>query len=85
MKTQVVLAALCSALLLGVAHAMDPAAVQEAYLKASNADSPDYFGRSVAIDGTTAVVAARNEGGNGTGGEDDNSLGQAGAAYVYEK
>ena len=64
---------------------MDPAAVQEAYLKASNADSPDYFGRSVAIDGTTAVVAARNEGGNGTGGEDDNSLGQAGAAYVYEK
>lgn len=85
MKTQVVLAALCSAFLLGVAHAEEPAAVQEAYLKASNADSPDYFGRSVAIDGTTAVVAARNEGGNGMDGEDDNSLTQAGAAYVYEK
>ena len=44
---------------------------QQAYLKASNADPGDWFGRSVAISGDTIVVGASREG-NGSG-----------AAYVF--
>ena len=50
---------------------------QSAYLKASNAEAGDRFGRHVAIDGTTIVVAATSEGGP------TNNLTNAGAAYVF--
>ena len=60
----------------------------QAFLKASNADSLDQFGTNVAIsaDGNTLVVGAYFEDGGGrgvNGKQDDNSLGQAGAAYVF--
>ena len=57
--------------------------IQQAYLKASNAESDDVFGRSVAISGDTVVVGADREDSNGTGGEGDNSALDAGATYVF--
>jgi hypothetical protein len=59
---------------------------QQAYLKASNPDSLDWFGWSVAISGDTIVVGAPNEASAATGidgNQGDNSAGQAGAAYVF--
>ncbi|NJO82543.1 MAG: integrin, partial [Blastochloris sp.] len=59
---------------------------QQAYLKASNTDTEDFFGSSVAIDGDTVVVGSTGEdsgatGANGAGA--DNSARQSGAAYVF--
>ncbi len=48
---------------------IDPIA-QQAFLKASNTETSDEFGRSVAVSGDTVVVGATNEGGSG-------------AAYVF--
>lgn len=64
---------------------IDPTA-QQAYLKASNTQTQDRFGYSIAASGDTVVVGARNEDGgavgiNGDGA--DNSANNAGAAYVY--
>lgn len=65
--------------------------VQEAYLKASNADTEDNFGISVAISGDTIVVGAHREGSsqstitNGTGSSSDKSSTESGAAYVYRR
>lgn len=66
---------------------------QEAYVKASNTGSVsategDAFGTSVSIsgDGTRIVVGAYGEQSNGTGidsNQNDNSLRQSGAAYVF--
>jgi hypothetical protein len=59
---------------------------QQAYLKASNTDSNDLFGRSVAVSGDTVVVGALNEDSNATGvngNQADNSAPCAGAAYVF--
>ena len=59
---------------------------QEAYLKASNTDAGDFFGHSVGIWGDTIVVAARYEDSSATGvngNQLDNSMGEAGAAYVF--
>jgi uncharacterized delta-60 repeat protein len=69
---------------------------QQAYLKASNTEESqnpgfnifrnDTFGSSVAIDGDTIVVGAREEqsGARGVNGdESDNSAGAAGAAYIF--
>ena len=59
---------------------------QQAYLKASNTDSIDRFGFSIAISGDTAVVGARREdsGATGVNGDaTDNSVSGAGAAYVF--
>jgi hypothetical protein len=59
---------------------------QQAYVKASNTDAHDYFGRRVALSGDRLAVAAYYEdsGALGVGGdEDDNSAGQAGAAYLF--
>ena len=59
---------------------------QEAYLKASNTDSLDNFGRSVAVSGDTVVVGAYHEDSMATGanGDDsDNSTNNSGAAYVF--
>ena len=64
---------------------VDPIA-QQAYLKASNTDAGDRFGYSVAISGDTVVVGAPGESSNATGiGGDqaDNSVPEAGAAYVF--
>jgi hypothetical protein len=58
----------------------------QAYLKASNADAFDSFGRSVAVSGDTMVVGASGESSNATevnGDQDDNSAYGAGAAYVF--
>jgi len=51
--------------------------VQTAKLVASDGASSDYFGGSVAIDGNAAIVGAY--------GKDENSVSDAGAAYVFER
>ncbi len=58
---------------------------EQAYLKASNPDSLDLFGLSVAIFGDTIVVGARNEDGDSTGvnGPNTNAAVNSGAAYVF--
>ncbi|MEM9460654.1 MAG: integrin [Myxococcota bacterium] len=58
------------------------------YAKASNADSKDNFGVSVALsdDGSTLAVGAYHESGGATGINDDNtgsSIHEAGAVYVF--
>ena len=61
---------------------------QQAYLKASNTDSWDYFGREVAIWGDTIVVGASGESSNATGinGDESNDLAtNSGAAYVFSR
>ena len=59
---------------------------QQAYLKASNTDTGDSFGRSVAVSGDTIVVGADGEASSATGvngNQTDNSALAAGAAYVF--
>jgi hypothetical protein len=59
---------------------------QQAYLKASNTNSEDFFGASVANSGDIVLVGAPSEDGNaiGAGGDQaDNSAGTAGAAYAF--
>jgi hypothetical protein len=59
---------------------------QEAYLKASNTGAGDNFGWSVTVSGDTVVVGARGEDGGGRGinaDPEDDSVGDAGAAYVF--
>jgi len=63
--------------------------VQQAYIKASNAEAGDSFGQSVSLSGNTLVVGASAEQSNqtavtnGSSASADNSLPQAGAAYVF--
>ena len=65
--------------------------LQESYIKASNNDSLDKFGKSVAIDGDTIVISAENEDSNqniitnGIGASSNNSNTDSGAVYVYRK
>jgi hypothetical protein len=64
---------------------IDPIA-QQAYLKASNTQADDRFGSAVAVSGDTVVVGAEDERSNATGingNQTDNSLGAAGAAYIF--
>ncbi len=61
---------------------------QQAYMKASNTDENDSFGRSLALslDGKILVAGAPSEGSDAMGigmGEDDNSASDAGAVYVF--
>ncbi len=59
---------------------------QQAYLKASNTDSSDAFGISVAVSGDTVVAGARREASSSVGingNQADNSVGSSGAAYVF--
>lgn len=59
---------------------------QQAYLKASNAEANDQFGKSVAISGDTIAVGAHRESSNAVGANGDeanNSTGQSGAVYVF--
>lgn len=60
---------------------------QLAYLKASNTEANDEFGHSVAVSGDTVVVGAPLEDSSATGvngNQADNSIGNAGAAYVFD-
>lgn len=57
---------------------------QQAYLKASNTQAGDLFGYSVGISGDSIVVGAFGEASANTS-EADNSLAQAGAAYVFTR
>ncbi len=66
---------------------IDPVA-QQAYLKASNSEAEDHFGRSVAISGDWIVVSARGESSNATGvngNQSNNGRYFSGAAYVFER
>jgi hypothetical protein len=59
---------------------------QQAYLKASNTDGGDEFGRSVAMSGDTVVVGSAREASSATGvngDQSDNSAPESGAAYVF--
>jgi hypothetical protein len=59
---------------------------QEAYIKASNTHSNDSFGQSVAIDGYHIVAGAWREDSSATGvdgDEQDESMSNAGAAYLF--
>ncbi len=59
---------------------------QQAYLKASNTETNDGFGRSVSVSGDTVVVGARSEASATTGvngNQADNSALVSGAAYVF--
>jgi len=63
---------------------------QQAYLKASNTDTEDWFGIRLAMsgDGNTLAVAAVLEDGNAqgiNGKQDDNSAVEAGAAYFFTR
>jgi cysteine-rich repeat protein len=63
---------------------------QQAYVKASNTDAGDFFGYSVALsrDGATLAVGAPWEASAATGidgPQGDNSIGSAGAVYVYTR
>ncbi len=62
--------------------------VQQAYVKSSNTDASDNFGKAVALsaDGDTLAVGAVGEDGNATdigGNQSDDSAAQAGAVYLY--
>jgi hypothetical protein len=64
--------------------------VQQAYIKASNAEDGDYFGATLDLsdDGNTLIVAALNEdsASAGVGGNPaDNSALQSGAVYVFAR
>jgi len=59
---------------------------QQAYVKASNPGVGDYFGASVALFGDTLAVGAWGEASTATGvngNQADNSVGNAGAVYVF--
>jgi len=59
--------------------------LEQAYIKASNTDSTDQFGSSLALSNSTLVVGAPGESSNATGvngNQADNSAFGAGAAYV---
>lgn len=59
---------------------------QQAYLKASNAESGDFFGRTVAVSGDTVLVGADHEESGATGvngNQSSNNTSNAGAAYVF--
>jgi len=60
--------------------------IQRAYIKASNAESGDNFGVSVAVSGDSAAISAITEDSNATGVNGDqanNSMPGAGAVYVF--
>ncbi|MEE4361038.1 MAG: cadherin-like beta sandwich domain-containing protein [Pseudomonadales bacterium] len=62
--------------------------IQAAYLKASNSEAFDGFGAALALDGDRLVVGAPGEASAGFGvdsDQTDNSAGNAGAAYVFER
>ncbi|MCA8943666.1 MAG: hypothetical protein KDB80_13970, partial [Planctomycetes bacterium] len=70
----------------GAAYVFDlGAGGQQAYLKASNTDSSDLFGQSVAVSSQRIVVGAFGEDSATVGVESDNSASSSGAAYLFER
>lgn len=64
----------------------NPGECQPTYLKASNAESNDFFGISAGISGSTIVIGAPGEDSSATevnGDETNNSASARGAAYVF--
>ena len=64
--------------------------LQEAYIKARNAEAGDYFGSAIDLsaDGSILVVGAHAEASSATeinGNESDNSAPEAGAVYVFTR
>jgi hypothetical protein len=65
--------------------------IQEAYIKAPNAEAGDNFGMAVAISADTIIVGANKESSsqgsitNGTTGSLDNSSASSGAIYAYKR
>ena len=59
---------------------------QQAYLKASNAEGGDNFGRPVAVSGDTVVVKARLQDGDAasTAAAPNDNATDAGAVYVFD-
>ena len=57
------------------------------FLKASNLETLDWFGYSVALDGENKriIVGARQEDSNSSANPANNSLSAAGAAYIFER
>jgi len=61
---------------------------QQSYLKASNTDVSDEFGSSVAVSGNEVLVGAIGESSAATGvngNQADNSLGNSGAVYAFNR
>ncbi len=61
---------------------------QQAYLKASNADPEDMFGKALAVGNDMVVVGAEGEASNAigfNGNQADNSASASGAVYVFKK
>lgn len=58
--------------------------VQDAYIKASNAETNDFFG-TLALDGNTLMVCASGEDSGDVNDPSDNSVDGAGAVYVFER
>ncbi len=61
---------------------------QQAYVKASNTEAGDHFGRSVALSGDTLAVGAAEESSNATGingNQTDNSANLSGAVYIFTR
>lgn len=66
----------------------DTSWVQEAYLKASNADPDDSFGGRLALWQDTLAVGASSEDGNSVGvdgNQMDNGLDRSGAVYIFQR
>lgn len=62
--------------------------IQQAYIKASNPDIDDWFGKSVAISGRTILIGAYHEDSNTSGidgDENNNDSIDSGAAYVFTR
>ena len=59
---------------------------QQAYIKASNTDPHDFFGRGVVLLGDTLLVGASEENGAATGvnGDQGNGAANAGAVYAFD-
>lgn len=74
------------ALLLGACSGGDTTSLSKHYLKASNTDTGDEFGFSVAFsdDGSTIAIGARYEKGDGSA-ESNNDIAEAGAVYIFVK
>lgn len=72
----------------GAAHVfrlVDGSWVLEAYIKSRNSDRGDGFGTWVDLDGDTVVVGALSEQSADPATPDDNSMNNAGAAYLYRR
>ncbi|MGE3609640.1 MAG: fibronectin type III domain-containing protein [Bacteriovoracaceae bacterium] len=65
--------------------------IQQAYIKAANAETNDSFGMSQALSGDTLAVGAHGEDSNlttitnGTGTSADNTVASSGAVYIYKR